>query len=181
MQNEFKWIPAFENRYDINKNGVVRSYIQQHVFRSEGSTLTSTPQTTLTPKKGSRGYYQVGLKKSDGTKVTKTIHVLILETFVGPRPKRQVGRHLDGDRANNTLDNLSWGTYKQNAADAQQHGTRTKGEKIGVSKLTEQQVLHILTNPTLPSLKLAIQLGVSRTTINHIRKGSTWKHVINKL
>jgi len=51
------------------------------------------------------------------------VHRLVLETFVGPRPHGMEARHLDGDRTNNRVENLRWGTRKENVADAIKHGT----------------------------------------------------------
>lgn len=39
---------------------------------------------------------------------------LICETFHGPAPKRAVAMHLDDDPANNHMNNLKWGTQKEN-------------------------------------------------------------------
>lgn len=67
-------------------------------------------------------YLTVGLSIG-GTTKTRLVHQLVLEAFIGPRPDGMEGRHLDGDRFNNRLDNLAWGTPKQNTADSIAHGT----------------------------------------------------------
>jgi hypothetical protein len=51
------------------------------------------------------------------------VHRLVLEAFVGPCPEGMECRHLDGDPANNRLENLRWGTHRENAADQVRHGT----------------------------------------------------------
>jgi hypothetical protein len=57
------------------------------------------------------------------------VHVLVLETFVGPRPSpRHHGAHFpDNDKANNRLENLAWKLPKENEADKKQCGTAPKG------------------------------------------------------
>lgn len=50
-----------------------------------------------------------------------TVHYLVLRTFIGPRPPGQECRHLDGNKSNNTLENLCWGTRKENGEDATRH------------------------------------------------------------
>ncbi len=60
----------------------------------------------------SGGYPVVGLSV-DGKSETCRVHELVLETFVGPRPSPNAWAvHLDGDRANNALQNLRWLTQQ---------------------------------------------------------------------
>lgn len=45
------------------------------------------------------------------------VHHAVLLTYVGPRPLGMNGLHRDDDQANNTVENLYWGTHLDNAAD----------------------------------------------------------------
>jgi len=45
------------------------------------------------------------------------VHVLVLETFVGPRPADHDGDHIDHDKFNNRLTNLRWRPVSENRAD----------------------------------------------------------------
>lgn len=87
----------------------------------------------LSPTK--RGYLQVNfnrkIAKACGRTKTAHVHVLILEAFVGPRPHGCHGRHMDDCPANNTLDNLQWGTPAQNSQDAIRNGRSPKGRRNG--------------------------------------------------
>ena len=49
--------------------------------------------------------------------------------FVGPTPDGMQIRHLDGDRSNGRLENLTYGTGKENAADKNTHGTNFRANK----------------------------------------------------
>lgn len=59
-----------------------------------------------------------------GVKMTM-VHVLVAAAFLGPRPDGMQVRHADGDRFNNHLSNLCYGTSKDNTDDAIRHGTHT--------------------------------------------------------
>ncbi|WP_082971209.1 HNH endonuclease signature motif containing protein [Mycobacterium sp. 852002-51971_SCH5477799-a] len=58
----------------------------------------------------------------NGRKETRRVHRLVLEAFVGPAPSGTFGCHLDGDPANNRLNNLRWDTQANNLRDVVSHG-----------------------------------------------------------
>jgi hypothetical protein len=60
---------------------------------------------------------------SRGRKRTTQVHRLVLAAFVGPCPDGMECRHLDGNPANNRIENLCWGTRAENNADRVRHGT----------------------------------------------------------
>lgn len=104
------------------------------------------------------------------------MHRLVLEAFVGPRPRRMVARHLDGDQSNNAVGNLAWGTPSENATDRLDHGRTPRGEGNAKAKLTDDQVREIrslLSQGELPG-DVAKRYGVSRPTIIYIRDGKRW-------
>jgi hypothetical protein len=73
---------------------------------------------TLTVRKG---YLQITLRRN-GKSFQRTVHRVVLESFVGPKPKKHECRHFpDRNPANNALVNLSWATREQNEADKKFH------------------------------------------------------------
>ena len=48
----------------------------------------------------------------------KRVHRMVLEAFVGPCPEGMQCRHLNDVKNDNRLNNLAWGTRKENSADA---------------------------------------------------------------
>lgn len=70
------------------------------------------------------GGYRMVFPSVDGQNRTYAIHRMVLLAFVGPRPPGMQIRHLDGDRSNNCLSNLRYGTPSENVQDAVRHGTR---------------------------------------------------------
>ena len=122
-----------------------------------------------------RGYRTVNLLNN-----TKVIHRLILITFVGPCPEGHECCHVDGDKTNNKLSNLYWGTPKQNAEDSKKLGLQAKGESQGLSKLTEKEVLAIrrsFSTGLYTHRELASMYHISRPQICDIINRKAWKHI----
>jgi hypothetical protein len=93
-----------------------------------------------------------------------------------PEPGEE-GRHLDGVRTNNLLENLAWGTPADNTADKMRHGTAwvPVGEAHGRSKLTERDVQCIRAGVAKQTkASLAKQFGVSEHCISSVAKRRTW-------
>ncbi len=67
------------------------------------------------------GYTQLSFQK-DGKSYYRLLHRLVLETFIGPCPDRMECCHKDGNKQNNSVGNLYWGTRVDNTADNIRHG-----------------------------------------------------------
>jgi len=130
---------------------------------------------------GDRHGYSVVKVRESGQNRNLLVHTAILSAFVGPRPSGGVCRHLDGNRSNNRLENLCWGTVRENYADAVCHGTAMVGSLQSQSKLTEDEVREIRrrakSGPYGVQQELAREFGVSHTVISHVVSGKAWCHV----
>ena len=124
------------------------------------------------------GYLQVSLRR-DGTNHHRLVHRLVLESFVGPCPPGMQCCHWDGDRTNNRLDNLRWGTHRENVEDQIRHGTIPRGERNGSSRLRERNIPEIfrLRESGMTNRAIAARFAVGETTIEKVLRGKTWSHV----
>jgi len=73
-------------------------------------------------------------------------------------------------------DHLFLGTCQDNLQDALQKGRFAIGDLNGRSKLTPEQVKYALSS-TESGASLARKWGVSRSTVNRIRRGQGWRNV----
>lgn len=121
------------------------------------------------------GHGQLYLYGPNGRKRFKVYH-LVLTAFSGPRPKGAFGLHKNGNPCDNRIENLYWGTPKQNGSDAVRLGESLPGEKHPNAKLTDADARMILDSP-LTGAALGRKLGVNKETIYHIRNGRAWKHI----
>lgn len=125
------------------------------------------------------GYKLVNPTNGKKIKLLK-VHRLVLLAFTGPCPEGMESCHNDGDKANNNLTNLRWGTKKSNQGDRVKHRTAPRGEQNGGAKLTKHKVeairkLYETGNYTYQ--ELAHISKVSKATIWRVIRGVTWNSV----
>jgi hypothetical protein len=127
------------------------------------------------------GYKAVSLRRY-GLQENKTVHRLVLEAFVGPCPEGMQTRHYpDPDKTNNKLSNLSWSTQSRNIRDNVDWGIHTdnRGEKHGMSRLTEDVVQKILAaEGTVTSL--AKIFNIAPGWVSMIKHRKAWGHIVPK-
>jgi HNH endonuclease len=127
-------------------------------------------QLPVTKGYGGYGYVHVG------GRFAVRRHILMLETFHGPRPESAVARHLNGYPWDDSKGNLAWGTQEQNCGDTVRYGKSTRGGRNAQAKLESYEVLAIrkrLKSGESGSV-LAREFGISRPTICDIAAGRTW-------
>ena len=75
-------------------------------------------ECSQTPNSKQDNYWIVTVKDLQGKHVKRSMHRLLMQTFVpNPEAKAHVN-HIDGNKANNELSNLEWATPKENAQHA---------------------------------------------------------------
>lgn len=69
------------------------------------------------------GYKWFSLRDAERKSRVFLVHVCVLTAFGPPRPSvRHISRHWDDNKSNNSISNLLWGTYRENALDALRNG-----------------------------------------------------------
>ena len=107
MSGEVKWFKETERMdYFVSKSGIVYSVRRNN----KKIYILSQPINRL-------GYKQVTIGKKH-----HRIHRILAMTFIpNPENKSDVN-HIDGDKLNNSLDNLEWSTRKENMKHAWDNG-----------------------------------------------------------
>ena len=170
-------IPGYEGVYDASSFGKVRSLSRTLEATSRAGRIYTRRLRgrILMPSERPDGYiyymlwYRHRYRRAFG-------HVLVLEAFIGTRPQGCFGCHKDGIPSNNAVENLYWGTQKENMADAARHGTLRRGEKIPWSKLLENDVCIIRDlKGKVPQAELAARFGVGQSQISRIQNHREWR------
>jgi len=131
-----------------------------------------------------KGYMHVSVKRDDdtGKRWKEPVHKLVLLAYSGERLSEQVCRHLNGNPLDNRIENLKWGTVKENAQDSIRHGTAVclrTGEQHIASKLKAVDIYDIR-KQTLNGKKqseIAKQYNISQRHVSDIIRNKTWKHL----
>lgn len=127
------------------------------------------------PQSANNGYVRVGIHQN-GLMQPHSVHRLVLDAFVGPAPEGMECMHLNGVRSDNRLENLRWGTRKENHSHKKIHGTYQIGEKNPHVKWDEKTVLMVRSSPE-NSIRLSRRTGIPSATIRQIRLNKTWSHL----
>jgi HNH endonuclease/NUMOD4 motif len=164
-------VPGFP-KYDVSNTGRVRSWQPMGGY----GFIPDTPRLYRC-KLNMDGYPSVALYR-DGVKKDFTVASLVLMAFVGPRPDPPFNQvcHRNDIPTDNRVENLYWGSVKQNAEDRIRNGRQPNGGRINTAKLTEEDVRYVRRS-SKSHAQLARELGTTGGAIWHIRAGRTWKHV----
>ncbi len=174
VSERWKPIPGYVGLYSVSNLGRVRSHDRECGARNGGLAIRKGRVLVACVKDGR--YHAVTLTKP-GAREQIAIHSLVLRAFRGPQPlDKPHTRHRDGNKANNRLTNVCYGTAQDNADDRQKHGTVLRGEANANAKLNAQKVRYIR-SCALPITVLGALYGVYPATIHAARVRKTWKHV----
>lgn len=100
----------------------------------DGSIVLAGRGNLRQKPRGRGGYHQVSIPAPCGGATAVAVYRLIAAAFLGPQPAGMCVRHVDGDSKNSQLNNLCYGTPKDNAQDSVKHGTNHHARKTHCAK-----------------------------------------------
>jgi len=160
----WKRIPNF-SRYEASNLGNLRSLN----YKNSGKIKL------LKPAFSKDGYLKTMILNDNGKYCSWTVHLFVALTFLGEKKESFEINHKDGNKANNSIDNLEYCTKSENLLHAFANGLiKPKvGSLNGMAKLTEKDVLeireHAKNNGRYYGRKeLALKYNVSECTIKEV-------------
>ncbi len=161
-----KFLPEVKDRYYINKQG--------ELFTDDGQKKMKDCIKN--------GYVKNTLILKDGREKAYFRHRLVMICFnpIENYEEMQVN-HKDGNKLNNSFDNLEWCTNQENRIHAVKIGLAAslKGESNPASKLLESQVIDIIQDllHNVPYSVIAKRYNCSKSTICAIKNKRNWKYL----
>ena len=169
MDELWATIAGFED-YEISTLGRVRSHKYQR-------------SSILKPRITHDGYVWYSLSKN-GKGYTRRANRLVAEAFIPNPENKPTVNHIDGDKLNNTVENLEWMTKEEQMRHAYSNGLKkpVRGVLQGNSVLTEDEVREIRRvykghDPEYGMKALAKKYGVSEPTIDKCVRRVSYKNV----
>jgi hypothetical protein len=179
--DEFHPVPDFEDYYEINLMGQIRTkprWVNSPICGGK-RLLPVRYLKTQSPL----GYPMFSVKV-DGKRNYLFVHKTLARIFIPNPDNKPEINHKDGNRKNFSLENLEWCTHQENMAHAFRTGLAPlpktgKGEASPSAKLTDEKVKQIkeLLREGVSKKAIADQFGVRPGTIWFIADGSTWSHI----
>lgn len=139
-------IKGFENKYIVSNNGTVKI--------KNGKILNSTLD--------SKGYLKVSLWKNNKSTTAKVHRLVALAFIFNDDPLKNQVNHIDGNKLNNSIDNLEWVTCKENINHAYLNGLCKTGAERHNSKKIILKDIHgniISQYSSLSTLSNIINIG----------------------
>ena len=162
-------IKNYEGKYRISNKGRIKSLERQV---SHGGITWIQPERIMSHWCGTTSYYDCVRLYKGGVGTKFSVHRLVAQHFLPEwNPKLEVN-HIDGDRYNNTANNLEMCTHQRNMEHAIAGGLKQDyGEKSVNAKLTNAQAEEVRVkyfSGKASQDTLAKQYGVSRQTVSAI-------------
>lgn len=180
MVEEWKEVVISEGRAEVSNIGRVRSLDR---FSKRGKLIKGRILKYTT---ANGGYPQVVIYIK-GKSITRKVHRLVMEAFKpikedekDPQRKMTVN-HIDGNKANNRIDNLEWMSKADNIKHAVETGLFHSGESNGRSKLKEKDVKKIcdllIQEEYLSYSEIADLMGIHKSRVRFINEFKVWDRV----
>lgn len=150
-----------------------------YLVTETGKVWSIRREKFLCTSKDRRGYTRISLKTYvNGTPklITVRVHRLVAMAFLkNPENKKQVN-HIDGNKDNNTVENLEWATNLENAVRSRINGLMPN------AVFTEEDV-HRICKALQKGVKMRIiadKYGYPYRAVQAIKLGRNWTHVSDK-
>lgn len=163
----WKDIEGYEGLYQVSNLGRVKSNLRK------GRILK--PSTTHD------GYYNLTLSKNGQLK-TYRVHRLVCSAFISNPLNKSEVNHIDGNKKNNSIENLEWCTRSENAKHAHKTGLNS-GKKVSVYQFDKLgRLVKTWKSQTIASKELRIPQSLISSCCKWKRKhagGFTWRQRTN--
>lgn len=133
---------------------------QKRTYRGKERAIETTPQ----------GYKFVMLNK-DGTQSMMLVHRAVALAFIRKEDESLVVNHKDGDKSNNTVENLEWVTQGENVRHSRRIG-------LSAQRVLSENEVRAIRESSNTQEELATEYGIDQGAISKIKNRHTYKDII---
>jgi hypothetical protein len=185
MQEVWKDVVGYEDYFMVSNLGNIFS---KRSKRNLKPGLSKSGYRTFTTRLGGRGSEAILLR----------VHRLVAEAFLPPPPEdlvkkcesehygKVIVRHLDNNKNNNNVENLAWGSCKDNTMDwmctdsytsfrESQNGCNNKGAKLSEDDVKYIRENYIPYDKNLGARALAVKFNVHHKRICDVASGKSYR------
>lgn len=167
MDNEEIWkdIAGFEGIYKISNTGLVHSLPRYRTGKN--GSISPVGGLNLKQKVTKSGYLSAHLR-CDGYSKYPCVHRLVAEAFIANPENKPTVNHIDGNKKNNTVDNLEWSTHSEQMKHAVDNDLLEVRGSPKFSKKFKQEVLNYYNKENISIVKLSKLFNISERTAGRI-------------
>jgi hypothetical protein len=174
---EWRYIPGYEN-YQITVDGRIRLAPDACPRKRSSAGFTPLMPGQFVKQHLAGGYWRVNVRGADGKYASRTVHRLLMLTYSPPTSPGLQINHIDGNKQNNSLDNLEWVTHRQNLDHAWVTGLRKRPRRDILSAEDVRKIRATYVKGRSPSLRdIGAIYGVTPHAIHRVVRNKNWKHV----
>lgn len=174
MEEIWKDIKDYEGFYQCSNTGKIRS-LDRYVIEKSGKKQFRSGQI-IVPRLNKNGYLQFALNKDSKRKMAY-VHIIVANTFIDNPFDLKTVNHKDGNKLNNSIENLEWNSYSENNTHSYRELHRSIADEGATPKTvyiidTVEKKLQYYSSITETSKVI----GLSHTQINrYIHSNNKWK------
>lgn len=175
-EETWKEIPNTNGTYSASSDGQIRSNDRKVIY-SDGREYFYKGKV-LVPAFTTQGYLKVVICDSEKN-INKAVHRSVAEAFI-PNPNNlPCVCHKNDIKTDNQIENLFWGTVKDNCQDKVRKGR----QKSGTRKLNLEQVSEIreLLKTKITQKEIAREFDISQSCISEINSQKSYYSPINQV
>lgn len=169
----WKDILGWEGYYQVSNLGRVKSLDRK---TPNGAGVRRVRSRIISVKTIKNGYPVINVTINNKTR-KKILYKTVLSAFVPKAEKSLVCRHIDGNKLNNRLSNLCWGSRKENSIDAALH--EQNSAKLSFTDVMEIRFLY--ENNYLNFNQLSKVFDIGSSSINRACSYTTFYYINNKI
>lgn len=175
---EWREIEGYTGDFSVSNLGRVRSNINLMVRNGRHLFVGKI----LNPSKIAENarYLRIGLTDyRSGVRKSWNVHRLVAEAFIPNPENKPAVNHINGNRNDNTVHNLEWVTYSENAKHAHTTGLAKplRGKDKTEAKYSEElikEILYLFYHKLLTPSEIEVKLNLPNKYVHLIVKGERW-------